>query len=148
MSFPFLFLAQNLVSLLAILFALWKGGLAERLAAAVVAANLVIGLSATFLAPDSTGLVRLGNDGLAALALLAITLRYAAPWMGAVMFFYAAQFSLHSFYLVTERSDQDLLHAVINNIDFAGVLLSLIAGVFMAWRHRARGSRLLGQPAP
>ncbi|MDE2487954.1 MAG: hypothetical protein KGO51_11195 [Alphaproteobacteria bacterium] len=148
MSFPFLFLAQNLVSLLAILFALWKGGLAERLAAVVVAANLVIGLSATFLAPDSTGLVRLGNDGLAALALLAITLRFAAPWMGAVMFFYAAQFSLHSFYLVTERSDQDLLHAIINNIDFAGVLLSLIAGVFMAWRHRARGSRLLGQTAP
>lgn len=130
----------GLFSVLGALFALWKGGAAERMAAGVIVANVVIGYLGHWLAPDSEGLIRLGNDGLAALALLAITLRYGAPWMGGVMLFFAAQFSLHSYYLVTGRPDDDYLHALINNIDWSGIIWCLIIGTAVAWRARARAA--------
>src|SRR4051794_40104565 len=82
-----------------VLFALWKGQRPERLAAIIVIANLTLGFVAKSVLPDAEGLFRLANDGVAALALLIVTLRYAVPWMGAVMLFYAAQFGLHSYYL-------------------------------------------------
>ena len=112
----------DIFSVLGALFAVWKGGAAERAAAVLVIANVIIGQAGQFLAPDSGGLIRLVNDGLTALVLLAITLRYGALWMGGVMLFYAAQFSLHSYYLVTGRSDADYLHALINNIDYCGIV--------------------------
>ena len=87
------------------------------------------------------------NDGLTALLLLGVTIRYGALWMGGVMLFFAAQFSLHSFYLVTERP-HDFLHALINNIDFSGIILCLIAGTVVAWRRRLRADRPIRDPAP
>ena len=49
-------------------------------------------------------LVSVYNAGLAtALCLLVIAVRYASFWLGGVMLLYAAQFSLHAFYLVTSR---------------------------------------------
>lgn len=129
-------------------FALWKGANAERLAACVVLLNMGIGFVGTWLLPEAQGVIRLTNDGLAALALLGVTIRYAAPWMGGVMFFYAAQFSMHSYYLVTGRPDTDLLHAVVNNINWNGVIWCLIIGTALSWRQRARAARAAHQPAP
>src|SRR3569832_1367808 len=121
MSNELLYLLLQAFSVGGALFALWKGGTAERLASGVVILNLVIGAASQALGADSDGLVRLGNDGLAAVALLVITLRYGAIWMGAVMLFYAAQFSLHAYYLVTERP-HDYLHALVNNLNWNGVI--------------------------
>jgi hypothetical protein len=128
-------------SVLGALFAIWKGGTAERAAALAVIVNVVIGQTGQLLAPDSGGLIRLVNDGLTALVLLGVTLRYGAPWMGGVMLFYAAQFSLHSYYLVTGRPDDDFLHALINNIDYSGIIWCLIIGTAVAWRARLRRVR-------
>ncbi len=125
----------NVFSILGALFALWKGGVAERAAAVVVLANVIIGQSSEWFAPNSEAVIRLINDGLTALVLLGITVRYAALWTGGVMLFFAAQFSLHSFYLVTERPS-DYLHALINNIDFSGIIWCLIIGTAVAWRRR------------
>jgi hypothetical protein len=132
------------------LFALWKGGPAERLAALIVVANVALGSLGHMLAPViDDGVIRLFNDGLAAIALLAVTIRYATPWTGGVMLFFAAQFSLHSYYLVTGRPDSDYLHAVVNNVDWSGVSWCLIIGTAMAWRQRARAaSRAMPEPAP
>lgn len=130
----------NAFSVLGALFALWKGGRAERMAAAIVIANAVIGEASHWLIPGSEGVIRLANDGLTALALLAVTLRYGALWMGGVMLFFAAQFSLHSFYLVTERPS-DYLHALINNIDWSAITWCLIIGTVVAWRARLRRAR-------
>ena len=127
-------------SVLGALFAIWKGGVAERAAAAVVIANVVIGLSGKWLAPGLNEQIRLVNDGLTALILLGITVRYGALWMGGAMLFYAAQFALHSFYLVTERPT-DYLYALINNIDFTSIIWCLIIGTAVAWRKRARLAR-------
>lgn len=122
-------------------FALWKGGPAERVTALIVIANIVVGEAAAAFVPATINAVRLANDGLAALALLAVAVRYAAPWMGAVMLFYASQFAMHSYYLVTGRRPGDYLHALINNLNFLGIVWCLILGTAFAWRRRVRMSR-------
>ena len=122
------------------LFAFWKGGPAERATALVVVVNIAIGQSAMWLAPQLDSVIRLVNDGVTALVLLAITLRYGTPWMGGVMLFFAAQFSMHSYYLVMNRPN-DYLHALINNIDFSGIIGCMIIGTFVSWRKREARKR-------
>jgi len=127
-------------------FAFWKGSPAERIAAGVAVADVLIGRAALNFAPSATDLIHLVTDGVAALALLFVTVRYAAFWMGGVMFFFAAQFALHSYYLVMERP-RDYLHALINNVNWSGVAWCLIIGTAVAWRARRRAS-LAEQAAP
>ena len=123
-------------------FALWKGGRAERAGALIVIVNVIVGQVSGAMAPPAVeSTIRLLNDGLTALALLAVTVRYGALWMGAIMLFYAAQFAMHSFYLVTGRQPGDYLHALINNINFIGIVCCLIIGTAVAWRRRALASR-------
>ena len=131
----------NLFGALGAAFALWKGGVAERSAALVVIANVLIGTAGHYVAPQSDGIIRLVNDGVTALVLLGITVRFGALWMGGVMLFYAAQFGLHSFYLVTERDSSDYLHALINNINFSGVTWCLVIGAAVAWHSRIKTRR-------
>ena len=129
-----------LFTLAAGLFALWKGGPAERIAGLVVLSNMFLGLAARSVLPGFVDTTHFVNDGLAALILLVVTVRYGTPWMGGVMLFYCAQFAMHSFYLVTAR-ENDYLHALINNINFAGVTWCLIIGTAVAWRRRLKRSR-------
>jgi hypothetical protein len=89
-------------------------------------------------APDFPTLELVG-DGLTAIALLVLLIIYGRLWLGAAMLFQAAQFALHSFYLVAERK-HDLFHAVVNNLNFLGIMLSMAIGTVMALRRRrARG---------
>ena len=138
----------NIFSVLGAAFALWKGGAAERATAIVVIVNVAIGQTGKVLAPDADSVIRLVNDGLTALVLLGITLRYAAPWMGGVMLFFAAQFSMHSFYLVTQRPTLDYFYALINNINFSGIIWCLIIGTAVAWRRRITRARVAATTAP
>ena len=134
-------LAINLFSILGALYALWKGSSAERMAACIVIANALFGEAGHWLLPESEALLRLVNDGLTAIALLGVTVRYGALWMGGVMLFFAAQFSLHSFYLVTNRPPTDYLHALINNLDWTAITLCLVIGTTVSWRARLRRRR-------
>ena len=131
----------NTFSVLGALFAFWKGGAAERIAAAVVIVNALVGEGSHWLAPSHDDIIRLVNDGLTALGLLVVTVRYVAPWMGGVMLFYAAQFAMHSYYMVTERKTGDYLNALINNINFTGVVWCLVIGTAVAWRRRIKAAR-------
>ncbi|MBL8771674.1 MAG: hypothetical protein JNK30_09860 [Phenylobacterium sp.] len=140
MSGHLLYLALQAFSVFAGIFAFWKGGAAERLAAGVVIVNVAVGYLAGRHLADLGEVVRLGNDGLAALALLAITLRFGAPWMGGAMLFYAAQFALHSYLIVMERP-VDYWIALINNINWNGVVWCLIIGTATSWRARVRRAR-------
>ena len=98
-----------------VVFALWKGGAAERLTA---------------------------------LVLLGITVRYGALWMGGVMLFYAAQFGMHSYYMVLQRPTGDYLNALVNNINFMGITWCLVIGTAVAWRRRVKAARVRATPAP
>jgi len=122
------------------LFALWKGGPAERLGGAVVGANVVLSIISGLVLPEAVQtLARLTLDGVTALCLLVIAVRYASFWLGGVMLLYAAQFSLHAFYMVTSRPI-DLLHIKINNGNFLGISICLAIGTAVAWWQRARGA--------
>ena len=146
MSPMLIFVSLSVFSVCAVLFSLWKGATAERITAFVVIANMALGLALRETSPDIAGTVRFASDGLSAVILLIVTVRYGAPWMGGVMLFYAAQFSLHSFYLVTDRANTDYLHALINNINFAGVSWCLIIGTAVTARKRWRRMKALQAP--
>jgi len=130
-----------------VVFALWKGGAAERLTALAVAANLTAGLVINGFFQGSSAGLRFVADGATALALLVVAMRWAAPWMGAVMLFYAAQFSLHAYYEIVERDPHDYVHALVNNINFSGISLCLAAGAFVAWRRGIRTARPSAAPS-
>jgi len=118
--------------------ALAKGGPAERMAAGVIIANIAAGYAVKALFPPAVESFRLVNDGFAAVALLVLAVRFAAPWLGGAMFFYAAQFALHSYFLVLGVTGLTLLKAQLNNLNFFGLTFCLIAGTVVTWRRRIR----------
>src|SRR4029453_5037705 len=84
--------------------ALWKGSIAERIGAAIISADMVLWMGgSSFLPRAYEKLIVLMADAVTALGLLAVALRYTSPWLGGAMLLYAVQFTLHSYYLVTER---------------------------------------------
>lgn len=134
----YIFLSLILVAVC--VYALWKGGPAERAGAAVIIVLVVIERLAHALPQGWWPIVSLCGDALTALGLLFVALRYASLWLGGVMLLYAAQFTLHSFYLVTGRSSDSLLHIMINDFNFAAILVCLTAGTTMAWRARRKAA--------
>lgn len=141
-------LLVNVFAALGAAFALWKGGRAERTAAIVVVLNIAVGQAGGMLAPSADAIIRLVNDGMTALILLGITVRYGALWMGGIMLFYAAQFAMHSYYLVTGRRTGDYLNALLNNINFMGIIWCLIIGTAVAWYRRSRIARAAQRATP
>ena len=131
------------------LLALAKGGPPERLGGAVVGANVLLSIAGGLvLSQSAQPIARLTLDGVTALCLLVIAVRYASFWLGGVMLLYAAQFSLHAFYMVTSRPI-DLLHIKVNNANFLGVSVCLAVGTVVAWRQRVQAqsaTKALSQP--
>ncbi len=124
----------DVLGLLACLFAFWKGGRPERIGAAIILANVL-----AYAVNETQFQLQIANlviDALTALSLLAVAVRYASFWQGAVMLLYAMQFSLHSFYFVMERP-RDVLHVVANNLIFFAISGCLAAGTALAMRRRS-----------
>ena len=123
------------------LLALWKGGPAERIGAALILTNALLSNVGDLLFPDAIpAVVWLIGDGLTAVGLLVVAVVYASFWLGGVMILYAALFSLHSFYFVTGRPI-DLFHARANNADFLGISICLAIGTIIAWRRRIKNRK-------
>jgi hypothetical protein len=122
-------------------FALWKGGLAERIGATM---NMVAGLIVMFLdqilAPDLQPIVMLVIDGALAASFLFLAIRWASLWLGAAMLLQAVQFSLHAYYMVAELQP-DVWFARISNADTTGINLVIIGAVVVAIRKRVRERR-------
>lgn len=138
MSGPSLIVVLTALTAAVCLFAIWKGGQGERWTAILILVVMVLQRLARTAAPESLHpTIALAGDGIPALALLVLTVRFASPWLGAIMLFYAAQFALHSFYIVTVRP-MDLLHFVVNNVNVMGIHVALVLGTVAAWRRRAR----------
>jgi hypothetical protein len=117
---------------------LWKGGVAERIGAALVLTSILFSLFGAMYLPSEVFLVaQMVGDALVALGLLVLAVRYASLWLGGAMLLYAAQFTLHSFYFVTQRPN-DLFHATMNNINFLGVIFCVGVGAVTAMRRRLR----------
>jgi signal transduction histidine kinase len=122
-------------------FALWKGDMATRIAAATYAVVEVATLAYHPTIGDVSGeSIALAIDFFCAVTFLVLAVRYANLWLGAAMLFQAAQFSLHAYYLVMELP-HDVMHAWINNGDDWGILISMIVGTILAIRRRAAFAR-------
>jgi hypothetical protein len=142
---PLVVLALLVFSLLTCLFALIKGGQAERIGSAVILSNLLASTASELLLRNQV--ISLSIDGLTALVLLMVAVRYASVWLGVVMLLYAIQFGLHASYFVLERP-RDNLHIVVNNVDFFAVSVCLAVGTVLSWRQRLRVAQGSLQPAP
>jgi len=116
--------------------AIWKGDTAVRVAGA---SFLILDISAILINPRvgdvSSETITLALDFACAVIFLLLAVRYANLWIGAAMIFQAAQFSLHAYYLVMELP-HDRMHAWINNLDDAGILICIVTGTVLAIRRR------------
>jgi hypothetical protein len=136
-----------LLGLAICLFALWKGGSAERYGAGLILVVVVLArLAVSVFDPAVEPIIRLVGDATTALGLLVIVLIYGNLWLGGAMLLYAAQFTLHSYYFVTHRPN-DLFHAMANNLDFLGIFACLSIGTVVSWRQRIRAGRAAGLAA-
>ncbi len=113
----------------------WRwGGRPERGGAALVLVVLGAFVLAGLVRGDE--LVRglyLALDGLFALGLLLLAMRYVRRWLGVALLLQGVQFSLHAYYLVASRR-YDNLYILVNNLVSFGVVASLLFGVVLAWR--------------
>lgn len=122
-------------------FALWKGNVGARLAAVcVILLNLGVDLIRLSFAQATFETIELSMDLACAIALLFLAVRFANLWIGAAMIFQAAQFTLHSYYIVMDLP-HDLIHAWIYNLDEVGLALSIVIGAILAMRHRVTVER-------
>jgi hypothetical protein len=112
-------------------FAMWKGDGAVRWAALTQVCTLVSSLFAPALGGDWNETFELGTGLVAAAIYLMLAVRFANLWIGAAMLLQAAEFSLDSFYLVTDRP-LDHLHAWINNTCEWGIVLCILVGAVLA----------------
>jgi hypothetical protein len=133
-------LIANLSLLVLVCLAAWvKGGASERLAAVLVFSAMFANLAIHALAPKALqSFLFLGLDGVIALGLLLLALRYMSFWLGGAVMLQAVQFSLHAYYLVTEmRHDRN--YAVVNNLVTYGLLLLILLGTVRAWLSQKSG---------
>jgi len=118
--------------------ALVKGGPAERAGAALILGIMIAGRLVGVFLPESTHpILRLTEDGLTAIGLLVIALRYASFWLGGAMLLYAALFALHATYFVLNRG-LDPFFTNFNNFAFFAISACLGVGTFFSWRQRIR----------
>lgn len=112
-------------------FAIWKGDSVVRWAALVQLCTSAELLFSPALGSDWTETFELGTGLVAAAIYLLLAVRFANLWIGAAMLLQAAEFSLDSFYLVTDRP-LDHLHAWINNTCEWGIVLSILLGAVLS----------------
>lgn len=121
--------------------AFWKGDAAARIASVLNLFNAAALPFLRIIIGYHTGeVLQLMSDFIAAVGFLLLAVRFASVWLGTAMLLQSAQFSLHAFYLVTERP-HDLLHAWINNTNQWLIYLCILIGVALAVHHRIQHAR-------
>lgn len=117
-----------------------RGGLPERYGALLfVGAGLAVFVSHALLPTSAEGLLLLAIDALMAIGFLALAIRYASLWIGAAMLLQAGQFSLHAWYLVNAL-ERDRFYAIANNLVTVGILVCILVGTLISWRHRVKAA--------
>ncbi|MDO8798949.1 hypothetical protein [Phenylobacterium sp.] len=132
-----------LTVLAACVFALVKGGPAERFGGALTLAISLSFLTVNALLPEQARPIpHLVLDGVLAVGFLFLAVRYASLWIGAVMLLQGIQFSLHAYFFVTKLTP-GVTYAVVNNAVTIGTIVGLLCGTVVASR-RERLSKSVG----
>ena len=130
-----------LLIILTTAFAMWKGGVPERVGALL---NLVVAAAdiPTHMLFNADGIssALLVADFVLAFGFLLLAVRYASVWIGGAMLLAAVQFSLHAYYIIDERP-HDHTYGWINNLDTFGVVLLVLVSTIMTWRRSIREAR-------
>jgi hypothetical protein len=121
-------------------FAIWKGDAAVRWAAVTQIGASYISLFNFVLGPEWNQTFELATGLVSAVVYLLLAVRFANLWIGAAMLLQAGEFSLDSFYLVTDRP-RDHLHAWINNTCEWGIVLCILMGALLAIFRRRNAVR-------
>lgn len=122
-------------------FAVWKGGVAERYAASLVVVGALFAFAVgRLVSADIKTLVLLAGEFVLAMGFLALAVRYASLWLGGAMLLQAVQFMLHAWYMLGERTP-DIFHVIVNNIDTLGILVCIVLGTATAWNRRKAAAR-------
>ena len=125
-------------------FAIWKGGLAERAGAVMSLAMWIVTLIASAetqsYLPATAFLI---SDGVLAIGLLVLAIRYSSLWMGVAMLLQALSLSFHAAYFAADQAEisKKVLHFYVlgKNLSSLAMLLVIVIGTLVSWRKRARG---------
>jgi hypothetical protein len=130
---------------LAVAFAWWKGGRAERIGSLFNAVICIGVTSFQALTDGSFGTVPiLIADGVLATGFLFLAFRYASLWLGTVMVLEAAAFLVHAsklMELLPEGHPPAFYYYAAMNITSILVPLTILVGTAQAWRLRRREER-------
>lgn len=119
---------------------IWKGDAAVRWAAVTQIAASYISLFNFVLGSEWNETFELATGLVSAVVYLLLAVRFANLWIGGAMLLQAAEFSLDSLYLVTDRP-LDHLHAWINNTCEWGIVLCILVGAVLAIYRRRTVAR-------
>lgn len=116
-------------------FGLIKGGPAERVGAGMVLLISIAFVIVNEVVPEfGRPVPHLVLDGVLALVFLALAVRYASLWIGAVMLLQGVQFSLHAYFFVTKLTP-GVSYAIVNNLVTWATLLGVVLGTLAYMRH-------------
>lgn len=129
-------------------FAVWKGSDAVRAGAVLIVVTWFVTLTASAVTRSYVPAVAfLASDGIMAVGLLFLAVRYSNWWMGAAMLLQSLALALHAGYFAAERADLSA-HVLRNyilgkNLASAGLLLIILAATvasILARRTRDSGA--------
>lgn len=126
------------VFLSVVLFAWWRGGAPERIAAFALLGTAVLVEVIHGVAPKpAQAALLLLMDGVLALTFLLSAMRYVRPWLGVAVVLEGVQFSLHAYFFVADEP-HNYFYVIVNNLITIGVLLCVAVGTWL--NHRRKGS--------
>ena len=132
-------------------FAIWKGSEAVRAGALLILVTWFVTLAASAVTRSYVPAIAfLASDGIMAMGLLFLAVRYSNWWMGAAMLLQAIALAMHAGYFAAERDDlsRHVLHNYVlaKNLASAGLLLIILAATIanILRRPRAQGARRPG----
>lgn len=139
-------------------FAIWKGDTPERAGAVLIAVTWALTLVASSVTHSYLPATAfLASDGLMALGLLVLAVRFSNWWMGAAMLLQAVVLALHAAYFAAEKTDlsRRILWDYVAGKNIASVLLLVIivAATAASMHKRSKqsasraGMRLAAAPA-
>lgn len=132
-------------------FAIWKGAAAVRSGAVLIVVTWIVTLTASAVTRSYVPATAfLASDGIMAVGLLFLAIRYSNWWMGAAMMLQSLSLALHAGYFAAERADLSA-HVLRNyilgkNLASGGLLLIILSATIASLL--ARRSRGASEPAP
>ena len=124
-------------------FAIWKGDIAERAGAFLIAAMWLFTLVASSITKSYLPATAfLASDGLLAFGLLLLAVRFSSWWLGAAMLLQALALALHAGYFAAEKADlsYQILYDYVagKNIASLVMLFIIVAATLASIRKRIR----------